>query len=204
MRSTVDETSPLPPHQWPTGDEDAGGPESTGSTSCPRRRAHVKKKAKPSDGSRWTLRAADGRPSSSAGARSRPRGQRRPESQPPESIPLRAWSARDLGGRFGAEAGDQVPDRPQPRGPMDGIRSAIRPALSLWRWLAWPGPGGKGRNNQGKQNPAWPSRRVLLQPVQCRRRTTAGGCWRSATDGKFWEPQASGPGPYILVLLSLS
>lgn len=152
--------------------------------------------------SRWTLRAADGRPSSSAGARIRPRGQRRPESQPPESIPLRAWSARDLGGRFGAEAGDQVPDRPQPRGPMDGIRSAIRPALSLWRWLA--GPGGKGRNNQGKQNPAWPSRRVLLQPVQCRRRTTAGGCWRSATDGKFWEPQASGPGPYILVLLSLS
>lgn len=86
--------------------------------------------------SRWTLRAADGRPSSSAGARIRPRGQRRPESQPPESIPLRAWSARDLGGRFGAEAGDQVLDRPQPRGPMDGIRSAIRPALSLWRWLA--------------------------------------------------------------------
>lgn len=121
VRSIVDETSPLPPHQWPTGDEDAGGPESTGSTSCPRRRAHVKKKAKPSDGSRWTLRAADGRPSSSAGARSRPRGQRRPESQPPESIPLRAWSARDLGGRFGADCrGGRSGSRSSPAAGPDG------------------------------------------------------------------------------------
>lgn len=200
----MDETSPLPPHQWPTGDEDAGGPESTGSTSCPRRRAHVKKKAKPSDGrvGRCGQRTADRRPPRAHGSGREDKGGRRASRQRVFRCVRGArgiW-AGDLVPT--AEAGDQVPDRPQPRGPMDGIRSAIRPALSLWRWLA--GPGGKGRNNQGKQNPAWPSRRVLLQPVQCRRRTTAGGCWRSATDGKFWEPQASGPGPYILVLLSLS
>lgn len=82
VRSTVDETSPLPPHQWPTGDEDAGGPESTGSTSCPRRRAHVKKKAKPSDGSRWTLRAADGRPSSSARGRTEPAARTKEAGEP--------------------------------------------------------------------------------------------------------------------------
>lgn len=141
--------------------------------------------------SRWTLRAADGRPSSSARGRTEPAARTKEAGEPAAreysvACVEREGSGRAIWCRGGRSGSRSSPAAGPGSGLMDGIRSAIRPALSLWRWLAGPGPGGKGRNNQGKQNPAWPSRRVLLQPVQCRRRTTAGGCWRSATDGKFW------------------
>lgn len=158
--------------------------------------------------SRWTLRTADGRPSSSARGRTEPAARTKEAGEPAareysvacverEGSGLAIWCR---GGRSGSRSS---PAAGPGSGLMDGIRSAIRPALSLWRWLAgWA----RTRRPEGREGIIKESKTLRgladvsywsLSSVQCRRRTTAGGCWRSATDG---ELGATGerPGPIHL------